>query len=187
MNLYLDTSYEDFVLVLFDNNFKVVDYILLQGYKKKVNLITAEFSKILDKNNLDIDKLGSLYTNIGPGFFTGVRSSLVFLRTIALVNHNKMFITTTLDLLRQQYPSNSKFHTDAQGKKIYEYNLDIFDENNYAEAIKVIHASDEIALDKVDYQEVINNFANYKNCFIEMPSMEIEPLYIKEPQIGGQK
>ncbi|MFV8414212.1 tRNA (adenosine(37)-N6)-threonylcarbamoyltransferase complex dimerization subunit type 1 TsaB [Mycoplasma sp. Z707] len=185
MNVYLDTSSEDFVLVLFNQEFKVLDFILLEGYKKKVQLITDQFAILLERNNLSIQELEGLYTNIGPGFFTGIRSSLVFFRTLALLNNIKMYVTTSMDILRLQHPHSNYLWSDAQGNKLYQYNYEI-DSNNYHGKITVVENNGQ-ELTKINFVRMINDFETYAKVFKFQETMSIEPLYIKQPQIGGQK
>ncbi|MFV8477225.1 tRNA (adenosine(37)-N6)-threonylcarbamoyltransferase complex dimerization subunit type 1 TsaB [Mycoplasma sp. Z355B] len=185
MNVYLDTSSEDFVLVLFNQEFKVLDFILLEGYKKKVQLITDQFAILLERNNLSIQELEGLYTNIGPGFFTGIRSSLVFFRTLALLNNIKMYVTTSMDILRLQHPHSNYLWSDAQGNKLYQYNYEI-DSNNYHDRINVVENNGQ-ELTKINFVRMINDFETYAKVFKFQETMSIEPLYIKQPQIGGQK
>ncbi|WLP85488.1 tRNA (adenosine(37)-N6)-threonylcarbamoyltransferase complex dimerization subunit type 1 TsaB [Mycoplasma seminis] len=186
MNVFLDTSSQDFVLVLFDQEFRVLDFILLKGYKKKVELITQQFAILLERNNLAIQNINALYTNVGPGFFTGIRSSLVFFRTLALLNNIKMYITTTMDLIKVQYPNTKIAYTDAQGNKLYQYEFDKYDVSNFHNCISVVENHNQ-TLNNINYDEMIKNFAAYKNCFRFAETMEIEALYIKLPQIGGVK
>ncbi|MFV8470763.1 tRNA (adenosine(37)-N6)-threonylcarbamoyltransferase complex dimerization subunit type 1 TsaB [Mycoplasma sp. HF11B] len=185
MNVYLDTSSEDFVLVLFNQEFEVLDFILLEGYKKKVQLITDQFAILLERNNLSIQQLDGLYTNIGPGFFTGIRSSLVFFRTLALLNNIKMYVTTSMDILRLQHPHSNYLWSDAQGNKLYQYNYEI-DSNNYHDRINVVENNGQ-ELTKINFVRMINDFETYAKVFKFQETMSIEPLYIKQPQIGGQK
>ncbi|MHA3838995.1 tRNA (adenosine(37)-N6)-threonylcarbamoyltransferase complex dimerization subunit type 1 TsaB [Mycoplasma sp. HF14] len=185
MNIYLDTSSEDFILVLFNQEFEVLDFILLHGYKKKVELITNQFQLLLERNKIQIQDLSGLYTNIGPGFFTGIRSSLVFFRTISLLNKIPMYITTSMDILHKQHPHTDFLYTDAQGNKLYEYNFTI-GTNDYHKKIQVVEKHLQ-EVTKINFERMINEFILYKDIFKFSETMEIEPLYIKQPQIGGQK
>ncbi|WP_416738586.1 tRNA (adenosine(37)-N6)-threonylcarbamoyltransferase complex dimerization subunit type 1 TsaB [Mycoplasma sp. 005V] len=185
MNVYLDTSSEDFVLVLFDQEFKVLDFILLEGYKKKVQLITEQFALLLERNHLEIQQLTGLYTNVGPGFFTGIRSSLVFFRTLALLNNIPMYRTTSMDILQIQHPHTAILYSDAQGNKLYQYNYNI-DSNNFHDKITVVENNNQ-ELTKINFVRMINDFSLYQSIFSFQETIEIEALYIKQPQIGGQK
>ncbi|WP_027121430.1 tRNA (adenosine(37)-N6)-threonylcarbamoyltransferase complex dimerization subunit type 1 TsaB [Mycoplasma leonicaptivi] len=186
MNIFLDTSSKDFVLVLFDDNFKVIDSILLTGYKKKVDLIPIKFEQILKNNNLDTQDIKSFYTNLGPGFFTGIRASLVFFRTIAMLLKKEIWTTNTLEILKTQNPNQEMFYLDAQGNKVYQMNvLEYQQTNDIYQAINVCENND-YSLNFVDYQNMIDNFFKYKNIFKkEDKLLDIEPFYIKKPQIGG--
>ncbi|MBN4084599.1 hypothetical protein [Mycoplasma sp. CSL10166] len=185
MNIFLDTSSTDFVIFLFDNNFNVVDSIILEGYKKKVDLIVDQYKKILSRNNLTNKKIDAYYTNVGPGFFTGVRSSLVFLRTMAMLENKNLFYTNSFSILEIQNPNQKDFFIDAQGKKMYFYNkLDLNKE--IKTSIKILDDNGK-QKSKINYFEMKLNFVNYKDIFKTKNLLEIEPLYIKMPQIGEIK
>ncbi|UWV93494.1 hypothetical protein NW062_06150 [Mycoplasmopsis cynos] len=61
MNIFLDTATTDFVLILFTNEFKVIDYVHYKNYKKKVELIVDEFKYILQKNNINIGDIKAFH------------------------------------------------------------------------------------------------------------------------------
>ncbi|WP_426461214.1 tRNA (adenosine(37)-N6)-threonylcarbamoyltransferase complex dimerization subunit type 1 TsaB [Mycoplasma hafezii] len=181
MNIYLDTATEDFVLILFDDNFNVIDSTLMQGYKKKVHLITEQFEELLIRNNLEVQNLKGLYTNIGPGFFTGVRSSLVYFQTISLMTNIPMYITNSFALLQKQ-SENDILVLDAQGGKKYLFNT----KNTNVNEQTVTVENSELPVQKINFENIIHNFVKYQDCFLQKEAMDIEPLYIKKPQIGGQ-
>lgn len=85
MNVFLDTTSKDLLLVLFDNNYKVIWKSYYESEVKKVNLIVNEFQKMLQENNLQVSQIQKLYTNVGPGYFTGVRSAIVFFKNFSIV------------------------------------------------------------------------------------------------------
>lgn len=185
MNLFLDTATEDFCLILFDDNFNVIDNVFITDQKKKVDLIISSTEQILAKNSLKIQDIKGLYTNIGPGFFTGIRSSFIYFRTIALMLKTHFFVTNSFALLQKQFSDASELYLDAQGKKMYFLkpsqninSIDVFD------SIKVVDL-DLSKLQKIDFQKLTQNFAFYKDCFKETDPMSVEPQYVKKPQIGG--
>lgn len=182
MNIYLDTATEDFVLFLFNDKFEIIDKIILKGYRKKVELITNEYYNILTRNNLQTVDLAAFYTNIGPGFFTGVRSSLVFFRTIAMVLNKKIFYCNTFAILEKQTNDEDLF-LDAQGNKQYFYKRSSSSIAN-EKTIKVIDAAKQSH--KIDFEQMAANFPSYKDIFQTDELLKIEPLYIKKPQIGGK-
>ncbi|WP_036463702.1 tRNA (adenosine(37)-N6)-threonylcarbamoyltransferase complex dimerization subunit type 1 TsaB [Mycoplasmopsis sturni] len=184
MNVFLDTSSDDFVLILFNNQFTVIESIHLAGYKKKVELITSEFHKLISKHKLQLSDIKGFYLNKGPGFFTGVRLPIVFFRTIALWLDIPMFTTNSFKILQKQKHQN-EYLLNASGNKVYL----IEEQNIYKEEIhhwiEVKTISPDMILDEINYSEMIKNFKQYGNIFVKEDPMKIEPLYIKAPQIGG--
>ncbi|ADE19975.1 tRNA (adenosine(37)-N6)-threonylcarbamoyltransferase complex dimerization subunit type 1 TsaB [Mycoplasma crocodyli] len=181
MKLFLDTSSEDFLLLLIDENNKIIDNIFYSSYKKKVNLIVDSFKEILKKNNFKVSDLSSLYTNIGPGFFTGTRSSLVFFRTLAMINKLDVYTCTSFDILEKQNQSEN-LYLDAQGGSAYHF-------KKSSKNIEVINNFEGI-LNKINYNDLVINWDYYKNIFIKTDKknlLDLSVLYIKKPQIGEKK
>ncbi|WP_406614143.1 tRNA (adenosine(37)-N6)-threonylcarbamoyltransferase complex dimerization subunit type 1 TsaB [Mycoplasma corogypsi] len=190
MNVYLDTSTTDFVLILFDNHYHVIDYVLLTNQKKKVPLITTKFEEILYKNNLTVHSISNFFTNIGPGYFTGVRSSLVYFRTIALALNKDLYVTSSFDILKIQYPWVSHLYLDAQGSKVYKAHNHSFKKHhlfvNHPNLIKVEQQKQHTNVLNINFLDMIRNLSKYKNIFVPKKPMKIEAMYIKPPQLGGK-
>ncbi|RIV16743.1 tRNA (adenosine(37)-N6)-threonylcarbamoyltransferase complex dimerization subunit type 1 TsaB [Mycoplasmopsis gallopavonis] len=181
MNIFLDTATSDFVLILFDNNFQVHDFFILENFKKKVDYIPEYFETFLSKNNLKVNDLSGLYTNLGPGFFTGARTSLVYLRTIAMALNLPLYFTNSFSILMKQN-FNQKLYLDAQGNKLYEFDV----QNKKPNQTNVLVISKENQkIDQIDYHQMVVNFKDYQDVFETSELLKIEPLYIKKPQIGG--
>nr|WP_307930059.1 hypothetical protein [Mycoplasmopsis bovis] len=75
---------------------------ILKKYQKKVELIPLSVSEMLNSLSLTIDDFNEFYTNLGPGYFTGVRISLVYLRTIATIKKVIIFTISTMQILSIQ-------------------------------------------------------------------------------------
>ncbi|WP_029512646.1 tRNA (adenosine(37)-N6)-threonylcarbamoyltransferase complex dimerization subunit type 1 TsaB [Mycoplasmopsis iners] len=184
MKLYLDTADNDFVLALFDKNYKFIDKIVLSQEQKKVELIDKYIRNLLNKNNYKIDQIDEYYVNIGPGSFTGVRISLVYLRTLALYLQKPIFTISTMQILHNQYPDKAKLEIKSGGNKVYSW---LANDTFSPEQIK-IEVNENPNLLNVDYDLMINNFAQYINLFKSYDDlMDIEPYYLKMPQIGTKK
>ncbi|QDF65008.1 tRNA (adenosine(37)-N6)-threonylcarbamoyltransferase complex dimerization subunit type 1 TsaB [Mycoplasma nasistruthionis] len=186
MNLFLDTTSLDFVLILFNNSFEVIDYTHLKGYKKKVDLIPQLTQQLLTQNNLSFKDINNYYTNIGPGFFTGVRSSLVYFRTLALISKAKIYTISTWDILKIQNKYLNYAYINAQGKKVYQFDLKAPENQDIEQKVTVIDFINQ-PLTNVNYSLFIKNFWAYSNSFMEINLMEIKPHYIKKPQIGAKQ
>ncbi|WP_027332903.1 tRNA (adenosine(37)-N6)-threonylcarbamoyltransferase complex dimerization subunit type 1 TsaB [Mycoplasmopsis gallinarum] len=184
--LYLDTANDDFVIALFDEKYcKIADYVLT-NYQKKVKLIPEYFLKILREHKLSVNNFDEFFTNLGPGFFTGVRISLVFLRTIALFLKANLKTISSFQILAKQNPDQSKLFINASGNKIYVYkpNTNFFNEKDILIELNEANYS----INKIDYEEFLNNFATYLPLFKSYSDlMQIEPYYVKMPQIGEKK
>ncbi|WP_029608782.1 peptidase M22 [Mycoplasma simbae] len=184
MKLFLDTSNEYFVIAAFDDNYnKLASYIVKEA--KKVPLIVGYTEKICKDLNININQFNEFYTNLGPGMFTGVRISLVFLRTIALLNQPSIKTISSMQILKHQYPNKNEFRINASGNKHYYW----CDENTEFTIEKVKVLTNESAnFDIINYDDLLNNFAKFAPLFKQHDNlMQISPYYIKAPQIGEKK
>ncbi|WP_331696736.1 tRNA (adenosine(37)-N6)-threonylcarbamoyltransferase complex dimerization subunit type 1 TsaB [Mycoplasmopsis agalactiae] len=185
MKLYLDTANDDFVLATFDENLNLKYSKVLQKYQKKVELIPLSISEMLNELNVKISDFDEFYTNLGPGYFTGVRISLVYLRTIATIKKIKIFTVSTMQILSQQNKGKNAFYINAKGEKYFEYlvNQEPFDPSQITCKTGI-----KDNYDSVNYEQFLNNFNDYKQLFIDYDDLnKIEPYYIKMPQIGAKK
>ncbi|UUD36073.1 tRNA (adenosine(37)-N6)-threonylcarbamoyltransferase complex dimerization subunit type 1 TsaB [Mycoplasmopsis citelli] len=187
MNIFLDTAGSDLVIILFNDDFKVLDYVHEQGVKQKVELLTQKFDDLMNFHNLSYFDIKSFYINKGPGFFTGVRIALVFARSIALWTNAKMYTTNTFLILKKQI-SKRLYVLDASGGKKYLLGQKTLLKGN----IKNIENSISVDVNNkkthdINYNLVINSFKNYQDIFTEEKILDITPLYVKKPQIGGLK
>ncbi|WP_338822813.1 tRNA (adenosine(37)-N6)-threonylcarbamoyltransferase complex dimerization subunit type 1 TsaB [Mycoplasmopsis felifaucium] len=184
MKLYLDTANDDFVLAVFDNSNNLIAKKILLGYQKKVELIPQSVHEILNELNIKINDINSFYTNLGPGYFTGVRISLVYLRTIATCLKKPIYTISTMQILQEQNTNKSEFFINARGNKLYHYKAF----NDFSSSLITCETGEKEKYDEVNYDEFLDNFSTYLEYFASYNSLdEIEPYYIKLPQIGAKK
>ncbi len=182
MKLYLDTTNEDFYLQILKED-KPIYIKHLPNYAKKVNLIPNYINEAMQLNNFELKEITDFYLNIGPGFFTGVRIGLVFIRTIALITKAKVHTISTFEILKKQYPNKENFKLEAAGKKIYLYK----NKNQTFNPKEIIVELGEKE-DKINFEDLNSNFIKYIPLFKKWNNiLDIEPIYIKLPQIGGKK
>lgn len=185
MKLYLDTANDDFVIAAFDENYNLVYKEVLKNYRKKVGLITHYVKLMLKATGKKIKDFKTYYTNLGPGYFTGVRISLVFLRTIACAQRSELKTISTMQILERQNPLQNEFFINARGEKYYYYRRTNMP---FDKSLLVCQTGVKDKYDAVDYVEFIHNFFNYLDCFKGYKNLrDIEPYYIKKPQIGRAK
>ncbi|WP_406615535.1 tRNA (adenosine(37)-N6)-threonylcarbamoyltransferase complex dimerization subunit type 1 TsaB [Mycoplasmopsis hyopharyngis] len=181
MKLFLDTANEDFFLLIWNKNRPL--YVKhLPNYSKKVNLIPQFVEEALKQNNFELSDIKDFYINIGPGFFTGVRISLVFVRTIVLLTNANIHTCSTFEILKFQKPNQKMFEIEAAGGKIFQW------QNSENFEPLQIQIKEGIKKDKIDFEELTKNFESYLHLFKSHKDLlSIEPLYLKEPQIGKVK
>ncbi|WAM09313.1 hypothetical protein ONA24_04490 [Mycoplasmopsis cynos] len=92
----------------------------------------------MQKNNINIGDIKAFYTNLGYGFFTGIRSSLIFLRTIALILNQKIYTTNTFEILNFINNDKKDFILDAQGQKYFFLTYNDFDSKDYLKKLKYL-------------------------------------------------
>ncbi|VEU77869.1 tRNA (adenosine(37)-N6)-threonylcarbamoyltransferase complex dimerization subunit type 1 TsaB [Mycoplasmopsis columbinasalis] len=187
MKIYADTANEDFALILFDENNNCIKQTIIVNAPKKVHLLVDEFNKLVNETNTKISEILEFYLNLGPGYFTGVRTALTFLRTMATILKKPMFTISTFEILQHQNPQKKNFYLNASGNKMYQFcNENVFDAQN----IKVVAHDNEMQTDKVDWLHFCSHFSAYQKLFKKynyQDLIKIEPYYIKKPQIGAQK
>ncbi|MBZ4204552.1 tRNA (adenosine(37)-N6)-threonylcarbamoyltransferase complex dimerization subunit type 1 TsaB [Mycoplasma tauri] len=185
MKLFLDTANDDFVIAAFDNNFNLVYSEVIKKYQKKVELIPTSIKKMLEKLHISIDYFDEFYTNLGPGYFTGVRISLVYLRTIATIKKIPIFTISSMQIMSQQKKEKDSFFINAKGEKYFEF-IRSSDSFNVSQISCKQGVKDEY--DEINYDNFLNNFKDFRSLFKSYKNNnDIEPYYIKLPQIGAKK
>lgn len=80
--LFIDTHYDEVVLILF-NDGKIFDSIILSSIMKHSEVVMPNIERLLSRNNLDVNNLEEIIVVNGPGSFTGVRIGVTIAKTIA--------------------------------------------------------------------------------------------------------
>ncbi len=92
MKLFIDSSQSIFIAALIDNN-KVIFSSKIET-KYKVEEIIQFFDRVPNLHNIHC-----IYINLGPGSFTGARIALLYIRTLAQLNHKIQVYTSNTYLL----------------------------------------------------------------------------------------
>ncbi len=88
MNLFLDTSNNNFCFYVFDQNQKLLFEKNVNGVRRHSELLPLTHYEFLQATNVTVDDLLNIYLTIGPGSYTGMRLGLTFIKTLKLVNPN---------------------------------------------------------------------------------------------------
>lgn len=167
LKLFIDTSQPTFCATLFNQDYQVIEIVEKQT-KYKVEEIINFFNKIDC-----IDRIKTIYINLGPGSFTGCRIALLYIRTIIQIYPDiKLWTTNTFFLL----PSKQKQYIYATKNKAY-----CFD----GKKIKMVETKEPLM--EINYQHLVHHFQNYLK-FFQLSNIEnVKPLYIGQFQIGAIK
>ncbi|WP_033161057.1 tRNA (adenosine(37)-N6)-threonylcarbamoyltransferase complex dimerization subunit type 1 TsaB [[Mycoplasma] collis] len=183
MNIFFDSCNEDLIIALFDEEFKLIDFIIKKNLKQKAEILADLFLELLNSNKLKAFNIKNFYLNLGPGSFTGVRIGLVFIRTIVQITNAKIYSTNTFNLLSFDNQEKKEYLIDAKGNTSYQ----AFAKNGKLHSeIKIINKKTE---NNFNFQNLLNNFQNLveNNVFkLEKNVLNIKPLYIKKTNIGQQ-
>ncbi|QHX36408.1 tRNA (adenosine(37)-N6)-threonylcarbamoyltransferase complex dimerization subunit type 1 TsaB [Spiroplasma sp. BIUS-1] len=185
MNLFIDTSNNKLIFILEKDN-KIIDSFFLDNQIRISDIALEELQKFLNKNNLTIHDIKSLYATKGPGSYTGVRVAITIIKTLKTVNEKfKVFLLSSL----AYQASNKKTISilDAKGSKIY---IGIYQEakNIIEDQIIPLDYLEEFEKQFKDFN-VVKDYKDidFKECFLltkdsfqEIKNVEdIKPLYIK--------
>ena len=177
MKLLIDTVNKDFYISIVDEN-KTIDYIHIENLVKKSDALPIEYKKLIDRNNLDTKNLKAIYVNKGPGSFMGIRAGFVFGKILAMMLNIPFYTCDNLLFISQGIDGN--YFVDAKGNKSYKGTI-----INKTSSIKLV---DFVQDSMINYKNLISNPKNTLDMFtIEEDVINAQPLYFKEPQIGGAK
>ena len=178
MKIIIDTTQEYLFVLLMDKDFKTVDKYL-KIVKKKSDILSSVVSNILLENKITMKNIKEIYVTTGPGSFMGARAGLMFARTIAQTSNIKLFTGSSFELISCGMPGDylidAKGNTGYWGKVSAEGKL----------TIELVETTDEKFTTPL-YQDIIKEPMLVTDRFVEVKDLsKVEPLYIKEPRIGG--
>lgn len=81
-SLFIDTHFDEVVLVLFKDGIILDKIILNSGYKHSVVTLPS-IKQLIDRNNINKTDISEIIVVVGPGSFTGVRIGVTIAKTLA--------------------------------------------------------------------------------------------------------
>ncbi|TPR54267.1 tRNA (adenosine(37)-N6)-threonylcarbamoyltransferase complex dimerization subunit type 1 TsaB [Metamycoplasma neophronis] len=183
MKLFVETSLSDLYMALIDNH-EIIAKVRVENLVKKTDAFYENLNQLLEDAKVSIDNVESIYTTLGPGSFSGARIGFLFAKTLAQISDRKLYVSPTYELFRWQKQllseNNNKIRIKANRYNVYliEFNPEF--------SCKLV--DDDLAYDKFDYDLFEQNPIYFLNKFTKVENpLDVELLYLHEPQIGGEK
>lgn len=183
MNLFINAVSSTGVIILFDDAKNIIA-------RQEISLLMNESSKLigtvsdfLQSQSLNYDMIKNIVVVHGPGSFTGIRTIVLYVNTLAFIHRDICITPINFFELFSQYPivkTSSKRDLFVKNNKndiiIIETNEDFLARYQGQEVYGDAKNLDIVCNTDIDYASFIQNisFQNQKN---------IEPLYIKKPNI----
>ncbi|WP_031543334.1 tRNA (adenosine(37)-N6)-threonylcarbamoyltransferase complex dimerization subunit type 1 TsaB [Mesoplasma photuris] len=185
MNLFIDTSNWNFVIILEKNN-QIIDKKIILNTKKISDIAMDEISNLLNQNSLTIKNIENIYVTKGPGSYTGVRIGLTIAKTLKSIDKKyNIFLISSLKYQAMNEKVISIF--DARGNKsyigIYDQGISVIEEtilsNEDIQNIVDQYSDFEIIKDYVNF-DFVQAYLKVKDSFDEVKNVDdINPVYIK--------
>lgn len=186
MNLFIDTLSPNNCLILFIDHTKIIDEFFFDIRWNESTQLIEKANIFLEKNNISYFDLENIVFVNGPGSFTGVRTTTLFVNSINFIIHKNITTLTYFDL----FPSFPIIKTSSKKDSFVQIdkntpiqivsNEDIpsllSDEIIYWDAFFLKEWWKQV-FDNVNYKEVIQNLS-FQNQKIATA------FYIKKPNIS---
>lgn len=179
--LYIDTHYENIVLILFKDG-KIIDK------KEKLSNKHSEYvvsllDSLLNNNGITIDEIKKVIVINGPGSFTGVRIGIVIAKIIGYTKNISIKTLSYLEALALNYDSDVVLGIkDRNGVFIGEFDEkhNLVTDYYYLSNKEMEHYNKEVILDSnVDYLKVYQ-YTREKEV---ISAHLLVPLYVKKIEV----
>lgn len=189
--------------IILQNNEKLIDNIIINEENKQSDLLVLKIKQLLNKNNLSYKDIDCLSITNGPGSFTALKATMTFAKVFHLCFPEKYIILNNIFEIISFREKNFDF-------VILESNLNyyyLFNKNKFLfvkqnELLDIIQNGNKIITNSkilMDFLKTNCNIffieqkmedlieLNFFKCKNNIFSIELEPLYIREPDINLKK
>ncbi len=179
ITLYIDTHYDQVVLILYQNN-KILDKIQLDLIFKHSQVVLPNIKLLLAKNKLQPNQLERLIVVNGPGSFTGVRIGVTIAKVMAF-SLNIPIIEVSSLWLRAIQIAGAKTVGIKEKNGVF---VAVYDEDNQLvgepyylknEAYEKV-ANEILMAVELDYEKIIKAADNIKPTNPHL----VKPIYVKQ-------
>ena len=153
--------------------------------------------ELLEEHKLKIKDLSQIYSIIGPGSFTGIRTGIAFIKGLSLATNIEIIAAPSFYLLLNNFLTSNKYvdkkiniAIDCYKNQQEFFYLQIDSKYNHLSEYKIIDLkkysalkenTEEIFIDDKNYNELdLVHIFQYQNC----NNLEFSPLYLKNSYVG---
>ena len=125
--LSVDTSSSNCAVALLEDDNLIDENSLNNGKTHSENLMPL-IAELLERNNIELKRIGLITVSVGPGSFTGIRIGIASVKAMAEVHNIKIAGVTSLETLAKIDNSerNKICLLDARNNQVY---FGVFDKN----------------------------------------------------------
>lgn len=175
---------------LFDNTNIIVENTWTQSVNKSDALV-FELDSAMKKKNISYKDIGCLLLDIGPGSFTGCRISANLVKSLAMELSLPVNTINSLDLIlfQSKDPENTVAAIDANKslyyvKKLESKSITLIPHSE----VKAFAGSFALTIDLPPKPStMVQVFSKYPKYYNVMNWAEVEPLYIRSPEVSQKK
>lgn len=196
--LSFNTIFLDVNVILQDNN-KIITSKKFESNKQS-EILVSSLEQVLSNNGLVYNDIDIFSTIVGPGNFTGIKTSLAVLKALQITTHKKIITTNVFEIVSHNTSNydtiilnmgSVKYYIKDKNENYYTiYKKEIKEFLNTNKNIKILTNDFDLEGNNISHSEYTNEkwaelvkFKTKNNIFTE----EIKPLYIEEATITKRK
>lgn len=171
ISLFLDTSYHDLVISIFNIKNEIYHKTIPNNNDLSINLL-PEIKEAFDSLNIPITYLEKIYVVTGPGSFTGLRIGLACAKTLAwslnigIVEVSELEFLATSNTDKNYIAPIMDARRNALYAGLYDKNLNSIIEDSYIDKDAFLNeVSRKVSLDEVEFV----SFDEFSTLSVEIP------------------
>lgn len=182
--LSIDTSRNKQSMTVFNTE---ANKFISHSLQAKSSFFVADLINILDKENISPQDISLIATTSGPGSFTGIRTGISIVKTLASELDLKIFVANNFELIRYEKKFTGPFAIQAG---LNDYYISLNDEYHNPE--KNFFSYERGNFELLDFADTTIVSELLIQLFLEKQSSnptlvsyrDLKPYYLREPSIG---
>lgn len=181
--LSIDTSRNTQSFSVYD--FEASTFLVSEKFASKSSLFVSEMISVLNQHNLSAQDFDSFAVVTGPGSFTGIRTALTVVKTLAAELNREVFTVNNFELLRFEHKHPGALAIEAGLNDYYislDENYDNPETNFFSIELKDIPL---LSFKNDNISRLTIDFLKAQKAPIYVGYTALQPYYLREPSIGG--